>query len=167
MKAKLKQLRKITQSRVFFVTSFIVIALILGLGASFLLDLRITRMPNASMEPELNLGERLVLRRAINPGIGDIVVYESPEDTLHIHKIVAGPGDSVEVLEDKVIVNGEESFEFIPKDQQLSTSVKQEVYELDEGEYFLLAENLEIGIDSRYWGSVETKEIKSRLWLNW
>lgn len=82
-------------------------------------------VPSGSMEPTLAVGDRLVvnklaydlrvpftarsLLRLGQPARGDVAVLTSPQDgTVLVKRVVAVPGDVVEVREGRVVLNGQE-----------------------------------------------------------
>src|ERR671933_1328039 len=76
------------------------------------------RIPSESMVPTLEVGDRVLANKFIyrftEPERGDIVVFESVaegDDQKLIKRVVALPGDEVEVRSGTLLVNGEEQEE--------------------------------------------------------
>ena len=84
-----------------------------------------------------------------------------PDKTVFICRIVAGPGDTVEISkEERLIVNGNTMIEpdiFYPTNGYIGY-IEYPVT-LKEGEYFVLADHRSGGADSRFFGAVNKNEI--------
>lgn len=128
----------------------------------------ITFMPGRDMYPRLDAGDMLLYYRLErDPKPQDIVVIEKAADSgekaqRFVCRVVAGPGDTVEVSTEKgLCVNGNTLIEnniFYPTDayeNRMTYPVK-----LGDGEYFVMADRRNGGMDSRYFGTVKTAEIK-------
>src|ERR1041384_7631905 len=67
---------------------------------------------SGSMEPTLPVGTHYLVNRLVyrfaSPERGDIVVFRSPvdEETGYIKRVIAIPGDEIELKEKKVYLNG-------------------------------------------------------------
>ncbi len=84
------------------------------------------------------------------------------EKTLFICRVVAGPGDTVEITEDEtLVINGNVIFEsgiFYPTPRY--EGFVDYPLTLGENEYFVLADRRNGGADSRFFGCVAREEIK-------
>ena len=84
-----------------------------------------------------------------------------PDKTMFICRIVAGPGDTVEISnEERLIVNGNTMIEpdiFYPTNGYIG--YMEYPVTLKEGEYFVLADHRIGGADSRFFGAVNRNEI--------
>ena len=127
----------------------------------------ITMMPNRDMYPRLDAGDLLLYYRLErNPKAQDIVVIEKAaeageETERFVCRVVAAPGDTVEVSAEKGLsVNGSTQIEngvFYPTEEyegRIEYPVK-----LGDGEYFVMADRRNGGMDSRYFGPVKQEEI--------
>ncbi len=82
------------------------------------------QVPSASMEPSILIGDRIVVDKLAyqmripftqlplaqlgEPQIGDVVTFVSPKDQrLLVKRVIARPGDTVEMLNNRLRVNGE------------------------------------------------------------
>ena len=116
------------------------------------------RVPSASMENTVMTGDRLfgnrLSYRHSDPERGDIVIFKFPDDEsqLFIKRIIGLPGETVEIIEGKVYINGSAE----PLDEPY---LAQEMigsfgpYEVPEGAYFMLGDNRNYSADSRFWNN--------------
>lgn len=81
----------------------------------FILLLRLTvfepfRIPSGSMMPSLMIGDFILVSKLFyRPTVGDVVVFRYPKDPAinYIKRIVAGPGDTLEIKGRHLFVNGQ------------------------------------------------------------
>ncbi len=121
-----------------------------------------------SMEPTLWTGERLfVLKlayRLTQPKRGDIIVFRYPYDQSRnfVKRVVAIPGDTLELRLGKVIVNGqpvEESFVREPGFYNMKAIVIQE------GTLFVMGDHRTDSEDSRIFGAVSINDVKGKAFV--
>lgn len=133
----------------------------------------ITTVYNTSMYPTLVEKDMLFMVKNTDYKIGDIVSFESEmtlsqkdyeglnllQKLLHkpgepknlIKRIIAGPGDSIEVKDGQVWVNGD----LIDEPYISTVTTKEAYYEtIPEGMYFLMGDNRAVSYDSRDIGVV-------------
>ena len=125
-------------------------------------------MPNRDMYPRLDAGDLLLYYRLErNPKAQDIIVFEKAADSgekaqRFVCRVVAAPGDTVEVSAEKgLCVNGNALIEnniFYPTDAYENRT--EYPITLESGEYFVMADRRNGGMDSRYFGTVKAEEIK-------
>lgn len=132
----------------------LVLAIILFLGIN-LVSARIL-VDGASMEPTLETGERVIVNRLSykfgTPQIGDIIVFHFPRDPSeeYIKRVIGLPGDTVQVKNGSVYVNGQllnESYIDV-KTNYTGT------WQVPEGQLFVLGDNRNNSSDSHDWGTV-------------
>ena len=84
-----------------------------------------------------------------------------PEKSVFVCRVVAGPGDTVQISEgERLVVNGNHMIEtniFYPTPEY--AGFIEYPLKLNEGEYFVLADYRNGGADSRFFGAVEEDEI--------
>lgn len=122
---------------------------------------RPVKVEGTSMMPSLYDQERLFINQfSYKFGIGDIrrgdtVVFWFPEDTTksYIKRVIGLPGDSIEVDDGYVIVNGKKLVEnYIPPEYRDDRSYPLHLVPPDE--YFVLGDHRISSNDSRAWGFV-------------
>jgi signal peptidase I len=122
---------------------------------------RPVKVEGTSMMPSLFDQERLFINqfsykfRLGNIQRGDTVVFWFPEDTTksYIKRVIGLPGDTVEVEDGFVIVNGKKLVEnYVPLEYRDDRNYSSRVVPPDE--YFVLGDHRVSSNDSRAWGFV-------------
>src|ERR687883_640453 len=124
------------------------------------------KVEGTSMLPRLHDGERIFVNKLIYYGLpklsrGDIVVFWPPHDPSksYIKRIIGLPGETVEVHEGRIRINGRE-LEEPYLDPQLNLShMNQQPVIVKEHYYFVMGDNRDNSSDSRFWGLVPEKYI--------
>ncbi len=129
-------------------------------------------IPSESMEPTLEVGDRLIVYKLSYmsgpPQRGDIVVFRAPETAQNqcrvpasdfIKRIVALPGDEIEVISGQVFLNGdllEESYiDEAPTYDMETTTIPDE-------SVLVLGDNRNNSCDGHLWGELPTDLILGR-----
>ncbi len=149
-------------------------------------------VPTPSMVPTIQVGDRLLIDKFTyrnsfmrGPGLtasrqvqrGDIVVFKFPKDpqVLYVKRAIGLPGESLEIRDKKVYINGEplqedyahftdpnirsgrgiHGFEFSKRDNFGPL-------EIPEGHLFVMGDNRDDSADSRYFGLLDQKLIVGR-----
>jgi signal peptidase I len=146
-----------------------------------------------SMMPNLEPGQRLVVNKAVYfhvdkghflswlpflrsygderflfhpPRRGEVIVFKPPldDDRKYIKRIIAVPGDTVEIKGGKVYLNGEPIDEPYIKEAVNYTMPPQLV---PAEEYFVMGDNRKDSSDSRSWGTVPLENIIGKASLSY
>lgn len=123
--------------------------------------------PTGSMENTFLIGEPVYTFRLAylfsDPRRGDIVVFPNPdnEEENYIKRVIGLPGETVEVIDGVVYINGEPLTENYLKEPMVGDFGP---YAVPDGCYFMMGDNRNESLDARYWSNkfVERDKIISR-----
>lgn len=149
----------------------ILLALVLVfLIRTFALDTRI--VPTTSMVPAIVPGDRLfvekITHRFVGLERGDIVVFEPPtesglKDDL-IKRLIGLPGDSIEVKDGKLFLNGIAQVEdYLNEDMEYL----MEEQLVPEGKIFVMGDNRNRSFDSHSWGFADIESVEGKALLTY
>jgi signal peptidase I len=137
--------------------------ILISVAASFLIIMFLyqpVRVEGTSMQPELRDQDRLFINKFAyhfeSISRGDVVVFHYPRDPekSYIKRIIALPGDRLDIEDGRVYVNGKRVQEpYVPRDYRDSRSVPEIVVPADE--YFVMGDHRSISSDSRDFGPVD------------
>ena len=101
------------------------------------------------------------------PKRGDVVVFRFPVDPSRdfVKRVIAVPGDSVEIRNGNVFVNGKALEEPYTLDAPRGISMLEQVMGPDE--YFVLGDNRLQSNDSKNWGPVPLENIIGKVWISY
>ena len=135
-----------------------------------------------SMFPTLKDGQRLLVNRFVyaqspvslmgddgylfhSPQRGDVIVFRPPTNssTDFVKRVIAVPGDTVDIRKDKVYVN-DELTSYVEIGTEPRTFFEYPI-EVPADEYFVLGDNRPASNDSRNWGYVHAQDIVGRAWF--
>lgn len=122
-----------------------------------------------SMKPSLENGQRILVSKATyylhEPERGDILVFQPPENNQedYIKRVIALPGDTVEIKENRVYVNGSQLEEDYIKSSPSYTMLEMTI---PENRYFVLGDNRNNSNDSHNGWVVPRENIVGKAWLS-
>ena len=128
------------------------------------------RIEGFSMEPNFHDGQFILVNKLVYmlhpPERGDVVVLIPPSAASRdfIKRVIGLPGDRVEVVDGRVIINGELLQEPYPLN---SGSYSYGPITVGPDEYFVLGDNRNNSSDSHSWGMVSIKKIIGKVWLTY
>ena len=114
------------------------------------------------------------------PQRGDVIVFRFPEDEEKdfIKRIVGTPGDTVQIRNKQIFVNGE-----LLDDRAFTQRIDPGIIDstinprdnfgpvtVPEGSYFVMGDNRDQSLDSRFWGYVREEKIRGkafRIYWSW
>jgi len=145
------------------------------------------KIPSGSMIPTLLIGDHILVNKFIYglhipfrdatvfamtlPRRGDVIVFKYPEDETKdfIKRVIGEPGDTLEVKDKQVYVNGQALNEAYTIHQDPTIFAKGNQPRdnfgpivVPEGDYFVMGDNRDQSLDSRFWGFVKTDKIKGQ-----
>ena len=126
------------------------------------------RIEGQSMEPNFHHGQYLLVNklayRLTDHKRGDVIVFHYPNNPTqdYIKRIIGLPGDTVEILEGVLYLNGlpvDEPFDQIPMTRNISAQV------VDPGNLYVLGDNRPASSDTRTWGQLPQEFVIGKAWL--
>ncbi|HEV2061284.1 MAG TPA: signal peptidase I [Solirubrobacteraceae bacterium] len=173
-----------------FVELVVIVAVALGLALGIQAFLvKPYRIPSGSMEPTLDINQRVLVNRIGNnftdPEVGDVMVFHPPrgatggpqncgvvdvppgqlcprptderDDVNFIKRVVGEPGDTIRVVDGRVIRNGrpaDEPYANLKFCDGGDNCTFQGSITVPPDHYFMMGDNRGASDDSRFWGPV-------------
>lgn len=157
------------------ITWVVEIAIVLGIAFVFVYYIGMrTSVVGQSMTPVLKNNQEILINRFIylltDPRPNDIIVFlpnGNEKSHYYVKRVIGTPGDTVQIQEGTVFVNGEPFEEAVETDAILDAELAGEEILLGEDEYFVLGDNRNNSEDSRYAniGNVKKQHIIGKAWF--
>lgn len=162
---------RLTKSIKDFVETIVVSLLIALLIKTFLIDTRV--VPTASMLPTIKLQDRLLVSKLSyvlgDVERGDIVVFKPPPGVNTpksfffpadlVKRVVGLPGETIEIKDEKVFINGRVIAEPYLKNK---TKYTYGPMKIPQNKIFVLGDNRNASYDSHYWGFLSKDNVKGK-----
>lgn len=166
------------KSRPFEVVETIVVALLLAIVIRTTVA-EARYIPSTSMEPTLLVGDRLIVEKLsayiTKPQRGDVLVFYPPHageaigtgqrvlrwlgftgDAAYIKRVVGLPGETIEVRDGKVFINGEALVESYTKEPPYYTAPP---FKIPPNSLFMMGDNRNNSQDSSKWGPLPADHV--------
>ncbi|HSR11209.1 MAG TPA: signal peptidase I [Thermodesulfobacteriota bacterium] len=172
----------------------IIIALVLALVIRTFV-VQAFKIPSGSMEPTLEIGDHILVNKFIygikipftrinlfpwqTPQRGDVIVFIYPlePDKDFIKRVIGVPGDTVRVVNKKLLINGAEVPDphavykddaVLPGDIQKRDNFGPVT--VPKNSLFVMGDNRDRSLDSRFWGFVPLEDVKGKafiIYISW
>jgi signal peptidase I len=136
------------------------------------------KIPSGSMLETLQVGDHILVNKFLywftDPQHGDIIVFKYPQDEGRdfIKRVVALPGDTVEILKKRVYINDKPLTEpyaihLDPATIENPGSPRDRFGPIvvPPGQLFTMGDNRDYSMDSRFWGFLDRKKIKGKAFI--
>lgn len=147
------------------------------------------KIPSGSMEPTLLVGDHILVNKFLygvkipfvnatlipisKPKRGDVIVFIYPVDTSKdfIKRVIGLPGDTIEIIGQKIHINGEEYQDekgFYSNQGKGSGRYGKANFApvtVPEGHLFVMGDNRNHSYDSRFWGFVPLSSVKGKAFI--
>lgn len=127
-----------------------------------------------SMSPTLESGEKVLVNRFVyklfDPKRDDLIVFQpngNEKSHYYVKRVIALPGDTVQIKEGEIYVNGEPFQEAVSVEAIENAMMAENEILVGEDEYFVLGDNRNNSEDSRYAsiGNVKKEHITGQAWM--
>lgn len=131
------------------------------------------------MEPTLLHNDRVLVSTISEINRFDIVVYNDPNDSVVVKRVIGLPGETVHYRNEELFINNQQIEEpFLNQDEIVSfpgvwtsdyiltnEADRDSPMKIPENYYFLMGDNRRFSFDSRFYGSISEEEIIGKVKL--
>ncbi|PAD20055.1 signal peptidase I [Terribacillus saccharophilus] len=152
-----------TKKEIFSWLRAIGIAVVIAFGCRYFLFTPST-VHGESMLPTYHDSDHVIVSKVSKIERNDIVVFNAPDaDAHYIKRVIGLPGDTIEVIDNVLYVNGEaQDQSYLPEDMVTGDFKLKELTgeeKVPEGEVFVMGDNRTNSKDSRMFGFISEKEV--------
>jgi signal peptidase I len=134
------------------------------------------KIPSGSMLPTLQIGDHILVNKFIYQFTpiqrGDVIVFKFPQDETRdfIKRVIGLPGETLEIRGKQVLINGAALTEPYAVYSQKAYPLMSERDHLGPlvippGRLFMMGDNRDHSMDSRFWGFLDMHKIKGKAFI--
>ena len=130
-----------------------------------------TKVEGNSMESTLENGDDIIVEKfsylTNNPERYDIIVFRESESVNYIKRVIALPGETIQITEGKIYINERAIFDAYGNAKMEDGGIAEKPLKLGQDEYFVLGDNRNASKDSRdkAVGVIKRDQIIGKAWL--
>jgi len=127
------------------------------------------KIPTGSMQPTLGIGDHVISNQLYyhyqNPTHGDVIIFKNPQDENQdfVKRIAGCPGDTIEIKDNHLFLNGKKSDEPYALDTPGEPLKNFGPFVVPKDEYFVLGDNRNNSLDSRVFGAIKRHAIEGKV----
>ena len=153
---KLERLRDFKKFALFLVIAAVVFRVLIG----------ISQVDGFSMYPTLDNGQAVVYSRlSRHYKVGDIVSVKMPGGEYYIKRVVAVAGDTVDISDGQLIVNGQPQTEYGNGETEPQSALVHYPLTVTEGHIFAVGDNRNVSVDSRTFGELAVSQTRGKIFF--
>lgn len=130
-----------------------------------------TKVEGNSMESTLENGDDIIVEKfsyiTSDPERYDIIVFRESESVNYIKRVIALPGETIQITEGKIYINERAVFDAYGNAKMEDGGIAEKSIKLGQDEYFVLGDNRNASKDSRdkAVGVIKRDQIIGKAWL--